>query len=334
VFEKCPRQRAGRSVWYDRRLRKAEVAGSNPARSTSIEHTPVSVKEGIFRTVWELRKEGYSPSTVEGYGNKLKVLSRIADLTCPESVREVIAGKNCSVAYKEALVFAYCHYVRVNGLVWKAPCYKRQRGLPYIASPEQIGKIIARASRKYAVVFSVLRDTGLRPVELYNLTLRCMELEKGTINVKSVKNGLPRIVAVKPSTLAMLKEYVGRRTLGSDDQLFPDPSAARHAFERYRNDVAKKLKEPNLMKIRLYDLRHFFATMLYHRTKDILYVKEQLGHKRIENTLVYTHLVNFGDDEFVCKVARNSEEAKTLVEQGFDYVATSPEGHMLFKKLK
>ena len=28
--------RAGRSVWYDRRLRKAEAAGSNPARSTPI----------------------------------------------------------------------------------------------------------------------------------------------------------------------------------------------------------------------------------------------------------------------------------------------------------
>ncbi len=27
-------RRAGGSVWYERRLRKAEVAGSNPARST------------------------------------------------------------------------------------------------------------------------------------------------------------------------------------------------------------------------------------------------------------------------------------------------------------
>jgi hypothetical protein len=42
--------RAGRSVRYDRRLRKAEVAGSNPARSTLLEHNPVSVKEGIFRS--------------------------------------------------------------------------------------------------------------------------------------------------------------------------------------------------------------------------------------------------------------------------------------------
>jgi integrase len=139
---------------------------------------------------------------------------------------------------------------------------------------------------------------------------------------------------VKPSTLAMLKEYVGKRNPAINSRLFPHPSAVRHSFERYRNDVAKKLQEPNLRKIRLYDLRHFFATMLYHKTKDILYVKQQLGHKGIENTLVYTHLFDFGDDEYVCKVAGNSEEARTLVEQRFDYVATSPEGHMLFKKLK
>ena len=118
-----------------------------------------------------MKKEGYTEATIDGYGNKLRVLSRIADLSCPESVRAVIAEKHCSVAYKEALVFAYCHYVRVNGLSWNPPWYRRVRGLPYIASPEQISKIISRASRKYAVVFSVLRDTGLRPVELHSLTL-------------------------------------------------------------------------------------------------------------------------------------------------------------------
>lgn len=74
--------------------------------------------------------------------------------------------------------------------------------------------------------------------------------------------------------------------------------------------------------------------MLYHRTKDILYVKEQLGHRRLENTLVYTHLVNFGSDEYVCKVAKTSEDARALVEGGFDCVATSPDGYMLFRKLK
>jgi integrase len=292
------------------------------------------VKERIFKTVWELRKRGYAEATVEGYSCKLKVLSKIADLNNPERVREVVALKKCSVAFKEALVNAYDHYVKVHGLVWTKPFYARQRALPYIASAEQINQIISRASRRYALVFSVLRDTGLRPVELYSLALRNVDLEKGVITPRAAKAGNPRALVLKPSTLAMLNEYVHKQSFGLDEQLFPSPSATRHAWERYRNDVAKKLHQPELRKIRLYDLRHFFATMLYHRTKDILYVKEQLGHRRIENTLIYTHLVNWGSDEYVCKVAKTAEEAKALVEQSFDYVLTSPDGCMLFRKLK
>jgi len=81
-------------------------------------------------------------------------------------------------------------------------------------------------------------------------------------------------------------------------------------------------------------LRHFFATMLYHRTKDILYVKQQLGHKSLESTLIYTHLIDFKSDEYTCRVAKTSDEAQKLVEDGFDYVVTSPDGCMLFRKRK
>jgi hypothetical protein len=39
-------------------------------------------------------------------------------------------------------------------------------------------------------------------------------------------------------------------------------------------------------------------------------------------------------EEFTCKVAGNAEEAKSLIEVGFKYVCTSPEGIMLFRKRK
>ena len=64
-----------------------------------------------------------------------------------------------------------------------------------------------------------------------------------------------------------------------------------------------------------------------------MYVMQLLGHKSIKNTLVYTHLVNFEGDEFVSKLARNVEEAKGLVEGGFDYV-TDMDGTKLFRKRK
>jgi hypothetical protein len=59
-----------------------------------------------------------------------------------------------------------------------------------------------------------------------------------------------------------------------------------------------------------------------------------LGHKNIKNTLIYTQLLEFQDDEYVSKVAANAEEAKQYVESGFEYVCTTPDNLMLFRKRK
>ena len=46
-----------------------------------------------------------------------------------------------------------------------------------------------------------------------------------------------------------------------------------------------------------------------------------LTHKRIENTLLYTQLVEFeGKDDYVYKVARTPNEIQDLIENGFDYI--------------
>jgi len=73
--------------------------------------------------------------------------------------------------------------------------------------------------------------------------------------------------------------------------------------------------------------------MEYSRTKDILYIKQLLGHVNINNTLVYTHLVSFSSEEYICKVAKSLEEASKLIESGFDYV-TELDGVKLFRKRK
>ena len=70
--------------------------------------------------------------------------------------------------------------------------------------------------------------------------------------------------------------------------------------------------------------------MTYHYTKNILLVKKLLGHKRIQNTMKYTQLVHFKDDEFEVATATTIEEAKQLLAVGFDYV-TEKNGIMLFR---
>jgi hypothetical protein len=59
-----------------------------------------------------------------------------------------------------------------------------------------------------------------------------------------------------------------------------------------------------------------------------------LGHRQIKNTLLYTQLVKFEeDDEFICKVARSPEEIQALIEAGFEYVLQK-DGLAYFRKRK
>ena len=60
--------------------------------------------------------------------------------------------------------------------------------------------------------------------------------------------------------------------------------------------------------------------MEYYRTKDILHVMRLLDHKNINNTLVYTQLVNSENDDYNSAIAKSIEEAQKLVETGFEYV--------------
>ena len=73
--------------------------------------------------------------------------------------------------------------------------------------------------------------------------------------------------------------------------------------------------------------------MEYHKTRDILHVREILGHKSINNTLLYTQLVTFKEDEFTARVAHSEREAVELIETGFEFVCDY-NGNKLFRKRK
>lgn len=63
---------------------------------------------------------------------------------------------------------------------------------------------------------------------------------------------------------------------------------------------------------------------LYHETRDILHVQQLLGHKNIENTLLYVNLESaiFQTENvsFHVKTATTPAEITKLLEVGFEYV--------------
>jgi len=189
------------------------------------------------------------------------------------------------------------------------------------------------AGKKYSLILSIFRDTGMRPIEMERAKLKWFDLSRESVNVETAKYGAARTLTLKAQTVAMLREYLAKHNFGLNDNLFPKVRTMRTAFQRIRQRTATKLQKPELLRVTLYSLRHYYATMLYHRTKDILLVKAKLGHRRLENTLIYTHLIAFKDEEYTVRAAKCVAEATNLIESGFEYV-TEMDGVKLFRKRK
>ena len=75
----------------------------------------------------------------------------------------------------------------------------------------------------------------------------------------------------------------------------------RQNFQHQRKRITFKLQNPRLNQITVFTFRHWKATMEYRKTRDMLHVKEVLGHKSLNNTMLYTQLISFKDDEFNAK---------------------------------
>jgi integrase len=310
----------------------AEEKAVSEKRAAGATGLSVDFKSAVFNFKWNLKKEGYSDATIEGYGYILEALvKRGADIFNPESVKEVIAKQNSwSEARKWQVVKAYSAFVKQNGLTWTPPRYKPVQRLPFIPTEQEIDQLIAGCPLQMATFLQLLKETGVRYGEAFNLKWIDVDLENKTVRITPEKSSNPRIFKISNKLAAMLSNLPMKT-----EKVFTYKNKfyLRKAFLKQRKKIAFKLGNPRLLQIHFHTFRHWKATMEYAKTKDILHVMQLLGHKNIKNTLIYTQLVNFKEDEYVCRVAKTLEQAVQLVEAGFEYV-TEMEGLKIFRKRK
>jgi integrase len=262
---------------------------------------------------------------------KLKFLAKQVNLNDSEAVNTFIASMNTANSYKNTVAKAYAYYVKYNGLMWSKPKFRYERKAIRIPTEETINTIIEGSSKKYSAIFTILKECGMMPYELSKVSLSDIDLERGILNVQGFKGHTSRSFKLKSETLAKLKWYVNH--YGDSVKLFPDAEWIERAWRTYRNRVSKQLQNPSLRNIRLYDLRHFFASMFYHRYRDLIALMQMMGHKKLQTVMVYTQLLGYQSDDYTSSVAKDIQEAQKLVESGFEYVTTF-DGLMLFRKRK
>jgi integrase len=204
------------------------------------------------------------------------------------------------------------------------------RKVPFIPLEAELDQLIGGAYKKLATFLQLLKETAMRSGEAWRLRWTDVDFKRGTLTLNQPeKEGTPRIFKISSTLIAMLNLLPKR-----GDYLFTGSlRSLGRTFLRYRKRMAFKLQNPRLKTITFHTFRHWKATTEYGKTKDILYVMKLLGHKDIKTTLIYTQLVQFENDEFHSAAATTVEEARALIETGFEYVCTYSDVK-LFRKRK
>jgi integrase len=304
----------------------------NQSQNTS-EHDNITLGT-ILNYAWQQTKDGKAEATAKTTIDRLKQLSTLCNINEPEQVKATLATLTWKNTSKQTVASIYTGYLKYMGKTWTQPHYTIEEALPFIPTEQELDTLIHAGAPKTATLLQLLKETGARIGEAEKLLWTNVDLERKTIYITAEKGSKSRILPISNKLIEMLN-----RLPKTNNRIFQtDKHSQRTTFEALRNRTAVKLSNPRLKAIHLHTFRHFKATMEYHKTRDIIHVKTVLGHKNIESTMVYINLEQATflsqADEWTCKATNKTEEATALIENGFEYITTTPEGLMLFRKRK
>lgn len=297
-------------------------------------HQTADVKGKVVEHLWWLNQEGYTEETIKGRAQILRQLEKAnVNLLSPDEVRDYIAKQNWTPGRRANVIYAYALFAKWANIRFTLPRISMPEKSPFIPSEREIDDLIATSTKYIASFLQICKETAARSGEVSRLRWTDVDFEIASVRITPEKGSKPRLAKLSNKAIQMLNQlnrnhetiFIGH---------YKNSRNLLRTFLRQRKRIAAKMGNPRLQQIHFHTLRHWKATTEYHKTKDILHVMQMLGHRRIQNTLKYTQLVQFDDaDAYVCRVTKDDNEMKALIESGFQYVCEN-DGLKFFRKPK
>ena len=157
-------------------------------------------------------------------------------------------------------------------------------------------------------LFRLTYTCGLRPKESRELLCENVDLKSGVVTIVNAKNHKDRIVVMSDDMLKMCRRYNTSRVIFAKGNLYFFPSDSGGSFSGSRLQAAFTRawttaicsKEcPIPPRVRIYDLRHRFASACLNRWLDdgrdlmamLPYLREYMGHRSLNETAYYIHIL-------------------------------------------
>jgi integrase len=142
---------------------------------------------------------------------------------------------------------------------------------------EEAERLIHNSGKLRLLVIMAL-STGMRKMEMLNLTWQNIDFTAKLIHIEESKNGERRSIPISDS---LLKELQKQENKEPTEKIFKI---------KYLDSFLTVLKKSNIKNFHFHDLRHTFASWLAMKGVSLYTIKELLGHKSILMTQRYAHL--------------------------------------------
>ena len=163
--------------------------------------------------------------------------------------------------------------------------------LPVVLSKEEVKRLILTSKyQKHRLIIGTIYDGGLRISELINLQIKDVDFDRKTIHIRQSKYKKDRYVPISTMLIRGLKGYIDDSN--PQDYLFNgrikgspiSEAAVRHLLGQGIKRVGIKKK------VCVHTLRHRYATHLLEDGLDIVTLKNQMGHVKVQTTMIYLHI--------------------------------------------
>lgn len=169
----------------------------------------------------------------------------------------------------------------------------------HFLTQEELKRLLkAIDNKRDKALFYLAYRYGLRASEVGLLRRDDVDFQRMKIRIHRLKGSISSEYPLQPEVAKLLKSYLRTR---KDDSPYLFISKCKLPISRRGLDwLMKRYGERAGIpkhKRHFHVLKHSIATHLLEAEADVMFVKDWLGHKNIQNTLVYSKLTNRARDE-------------------------------------
>jgi len=261
------------------------------------------------RLIEDMKLFGYSKRTQDTYLYAVRKITNhfktSPDQITNEQLREYLLwhkdkyAPNTTTIALCGIKFFYQKILKKPMPVFELARQPRGTKLPVVLTREEVHAVLTNIRvLRHRACLSLIYSCGLRISEAVSMQVSQIDSKRMVVHVRAGKGAKDRYVPLPQPTLELLRRHW--KTHRHPRWLFPapgrsgirEPEATRYLpLSSVQTVFKKSLREVGIQKdAHVHTLRHSYATHLLEEGVDIRMISHYLGHKKLESTLVYTHL--------------------------------------------